>query len=67
MTLGESLYAMTYRIRRVEETIAKIYGSDAIKSPIHLSLGQEAVSGGVCAALRPTAKVMGSYRCHALY
>lgn len=67
MTLDEQLFAATYRIRRVEETIAKIYGSDAIKSPIHLSLGQEAVSVGVCAALRPTDKVFGSYRSHALF
>ena len=67
MTLEETLFAATYRIRRVEETIAALYPSDVIRSPIHLSLGQEAVSVGVCAALRQTDKVFGSYRCHALY
>ena len=67
MTLDEQLFMTTYRIRRVEQTIATLYPSDVIRSPIHLSLGQEAVSVGVCAALRPTDKVMGSYRCHALY
>ena len=51
----------------MEETIATLYPSDVIRSPIHLSLGQEAVSVGVCAALRPNDKVFGSYRCHALY
>lgn len=63
----ERLYRMTYLVRRVEETIAKLYPSDVIRSPIHLSLGQEAVSVGVCAALRPMDKVFGSYRSHALY
>ena len=67
MTLDERLYRMTYLVRRTEETIAKVYSSDVVRSPIHLSLGQEAVSVGICAALRPTDKVFGSYRSHALY
>ena len=61
------LYRGVYRIRRVEETIAALYPSDVIRSPCHLSIGQEAVSVGVCAALRPTDKAFGSYRSHALY
>ena len=67
MTLDETLYRMMYLVRRTEETIAKLYPSDVIRSPIHLSLGQEAVSVGVCAALQPSDKVFGSYRSHALY
>ena len=67
MVLEEQLFMATYRIRRVEETIAALYPSDVIRSPVHLSLGSEAVSVGVCAALRQTDKVFGSYRCHALY
>ncbi len=63
----ESLYQTLYRIRFTEEEIARIYPSDKIKSPIHLSIGQEAVSAGVCAALRPEDVVFGSYRSHALY
>jgi 2-oxoisovalerate dehydrogenase E1 component len=34
------LYRALYRIRRVEEEIARIYPSDQIKSPVHLSIGQ---------------------------
>lgn len=64
--LGE-LYRSMYRIRRVEERIVKIYHTDKIKSPVHLSIGQEAPSVGVCAALRPTDVVFGTYRGHALY
>lgn len=55
------------RIRRVEEEIARIYPTDRIKSPIHLSIGQEAVSVAVCGALRPGDVVFGSYRGHAMY
>ena len=48
----ERLYRSLYRIRRVEEEIARVYPTDKIKSPVHLSIGQEAVSVGVCEALR---------------
>ena len=44
-------YRVLYKIRRVEEEIATIYPTDRIKSPIHLSIGQEAVAVGVCQAL----------------
>jgi TPP-dependent pyruvate/acetoin dehydrogenase alpha subunit len=65
--MPERLYRSLYRIRRVEEEIARAYPSDLIKSPVHLSIGQEAVSVGVCEALRPSDVVFGSYRGHALY
>lgn len=60
-------YRSMYRIRRTEEEIAKIYSTDKIKSPIHLSIGQEAISVGVCEALRHDDIVFGTYRGHALY
>ena len=63
----ERFYYQTLRIRRVEETLIELYPSDKIKSPVHLSIGQEAVSVGVCEALAPTDVVFGTYRCHALY
>ena len=61
------IYRSLQRIRRVEEAIARVYPSDVIKSPVHLSIGQEAVSVGLCEALRPMDAVFGSYRSHALY
>ena len=61
------LYRSLRRIRCVEEQIVKIYHTDKIKSPVHLSIGQEAPSVGVCHALRPTDVVFGTYRGHALY
>jgi TPP-dependent pyruvate/acetoin dehydrogenase alpha subunit len=65
--MHEQLYHALYRIRRVEEEIARVYPTDIIKSPVHLSIGQEAVSVGVCAALEAHDIVFGTYRGHALY
>jgi TPP-dependent pyruvate/acetoin dehydrogenase alpha subunit len=63
----ERLYRSLYRIRRVEEEVARAYPGDKIKSPVHLSIGQEAVSVGVCEALSRRDVVYGTYRGHALY
>jgi TPP-dependent pyruvate/acetoin dehydrogenase alpha subunit len=63
----ERFYRSLYRIRRVEERIAAVYPTDKIQSPVHLSIGQEAVSVAVCEALRPDDVVFGTYRCHAFY
>lgn len=63
----ERFYRSLYRIRRVEEEVARVYPSDKVKSPVHLSIGQEAVAVGVCEALQPTDVVFGTYRSHALY
>lgn len=60
-------YKQIRRIRRVEETVIDLYPTDKIKSPVHLSIGQESVSVAVCEALRPTDVVFGTYRGHALY
>jgi TPP-dependent pyruvate/acetoin dehydrogenase alpha subunit len=65
--LIQRLYKSLYRIRRVEEEIIRLYPTDKIKSPVHLSIGQESVSVGVCEALRPDDIVFGTYRGHALY
>lgn len=61
------IYRSMRRIRRVEERIIEIYATDKIKSPVHLSIGQEAPSVGLCEALRPSDVVFGTYRGHALY
>ncbi len=66
-TMHARLYRALYRIRRVEEEVARAYPTDRIKSPVHLSIGQEAVSVGVCDPLRPDDVVFGTYRGHAMY
>ncbi len=61
------LYRSLFRIRRVEEEVARIYPTDKIKSPVHLSIGQEAVAVGVCDPLRKDDVLFGTYRDHATY
>jgi TPP-dependent pyruvate/acetoin dehydrogenase alpha subunit len=61
------LYRSMYLIRRVEEEIIRLYPTDKIKSPVHLSIGQEAVSAAVCDHLERRDYVFGTYRGHALY
>jgi TPP-dependent pyruvate/acetoin dehydrogenase alpha subunit len=65
--MNAALYRQLYRIRRTEEEIARIYPSDKIKSPVHLSIGQEFVSVGIAAALERGDAAFGTYRGHALY
>src|SRR3989338_6269515 len=38
-----------------------------MKTPMHMSMGQEAASAGVCQALGPQGIVVGYYRSHALF
>jgi len=63
----ERLFSALLLIRRTEETIAEIYPTDKIKSPVHLSIGQEAVSVGVCDVLRDDDVMSATYRGHAAY
>jgi pyruvate dehydrogenase E1 component alpha subunit len=67
LDLDTQLLHATLRIRLVELRIIQLYPSDKIQSPVHLSIGQEAVATGACAALLPTDLVFGSYRSHAFY
>ena len=62
-----NLYKKMYLIRKVENTIKKNYNDDEIKTPMHMSMGEEAIVVGVCAALREKDQVFGTYRSHALY
>jgi TPP-dependent pyruvate/acetoin dehydrogenase alpha subunit len=63
----ERIYRSLRKIRRAEEQIARIYPSDKIKSPVHLSIGQEAVAVGVCDVLEPDDVVSPTYRGHAAF
>ncbi len=67
MDQSQRLEYEALRIRMVEERIIELYPSDLIQSPIHLSIGQEAVAVGVCANLNPTDLVFITYRGHAFY
>lgn len=55
------------RIRTIEETIATEYAKQEMRTPMHLSIGQEAVAVGVCAALTNDDVVYSGHRSHAEY
>jgi TPP-dependent pyruvate/acetoin dehydrogenase alpha subunit len=66
-SLYDELFYKALKIRLVEEKIIELYPSDKIQSPVHLSIGQEAVAVGICQSLLPTDLLFGSYRGHAFY
>jgi TPP-dependent pyruvate/acetoin dehydrogenase alpha subunit len=65
--LARSLYQKVYLIRRAEEAIRVNYASDKMKTPMHMSMGAEAIAAGVCQALRTEDQILGTYRSHGVY
>lgn len=63
----KQIYKTLLRIRMVEERIADLYAEQQMRCPVHLSIGQEGVAAGVCAALEKTDTVMSGHRAHAHY
>ena len=53
-------------IRRFEKKIVEIYHTDVIKSPVHLSIGQELFSVLLAEQIKIEDKIIGNYRSHAL-
>lgn len=67
LSLTRRLYKMMLLIRQFELRVAEIYHTDAIKSPVHLSVGQESIATGVCDPLLKDDVISNTYRCHATY
>lgn len=65
--LAQDLYLRMLRIRKVEEKIAELYPEQQMRCPVHLSVGQEAVAVGVCAALASEDYAFSTHRSHAHY
>ena len=63
----DALFRGCLLIRRVEEKIVELYPTDRIQSPVHLSIGQEAVAVGICELLRKSDLMFATYRSHAFY
>lgn len=64
------LHRSMLTLRRAEELLARLYKENPqpIRTPMHLSAGQEAVSVGVCAALNlPHDVIFSHHRSHAAY
>lgn len=60
-------YELLYRARRSDEVLGDLLKQGRIPLPVHLSIGQEAISVGACLALEKQDIVFGTYRGHALY
>ena len=60
-------YYLFLLIRRSEEKIVELYDTDKIKSPVHLSIVQEAIAVGVSLALKENDIIFSNYRGHAHY
>lgn len=58
------LYKTMKLIRGVETSLAKLFADGEVPGFIHLSVGQEAVAAGVCAALGPADSVATTHRGH---
>lgn len=65
--LSRRLYHDMLRTRLIEEAIASHYAGQEMRCPVHLSIGQEGISTGVCAALRRDDKIVSNHRAHAHY
>jgi len=61
------MFASLSRIRRVQLKIEELYHLDEMKTPVHLCLGQEAVSVGVCAHLKKEDHIFSNHRSHGHY
>lgn len=65
--LKVSLFREMLRIHRVQLRIESLYHLDEMKTPVHLSIGQEAVAVGVCAQLHRDDYISSNHRGHAHY
>ena len=65
--LAIDFYHRMLRIRRIEETIASRYKEQKMRTPVHLSIGQEAVAVAVGMQLMPFDFAVSTHRGHAHY
>lgn len=63
----KQLYYQMLRLRLVEEAIAELYPEQEMRCPVHLCVGQEAISVGVCHNLTPKDYVLSNHRSHGHY
>lgn len=61
------LHEELLRVRTTEETLARRYPENEMRTPAHFGTGQEAVAVGVCHALRKDDVIFSHHRCHNHY
>lgn len=66
--IKKELLSIMLKIRKAEEKIVEVYGRDQkMRTPTHLSIGQEAVAAALTLALLKEDQVFAGHRCHAAY
>ncbi len=66
--IKHQLLEQMIKIRQAEEKIVAVYAKEQMmKTPTHLSIGQEAVAAGLSLALRLDDQIFTGHRCHAAY
>lgn len=67
ISLLREMYKTMLSIRLFEERVADLLEADAIQTPCHLYIGEEAIATGVCSALERDDFVWGGHRSHGHY
>ena len=62
-----SIFSDLLRIRKVELMISREYKNGEMRCPVHLSIGQEATSVGICKNLTKKDQIVSTHRSHAHY
>lgn len=65
--LNIDLYRKLYLIRKSELEIQRYYDENDMKTPMHMSMGEEAIVAGVCHALKDEDQIFATYRSHAAF
>jgi len=64
----KQLLDLMLKVRLAEEKIVEVYAKEQqMRTPTHLSIGQEAVAAALSLALRSEDQVFTGHRCHAAY
>ena len=66
--IKKQLLSVMFKIRKAEEKIVEVYARDQkMRTPTHLSIGQEAVAAALSLALLKNDQIFTGHRCHAAY
>jgi len=66
--IKKQLLDLMLKIRTAEEKIVEVYAKEQqMRTPTHLSIGQEALAAALSLALQPEDQLFAGHRCHAAY
>ncbi len=67
-SIKKQLLEIMIKIRSAEEKIVSVYAKEQMmRTPTHLSIGQEAVAAGLALSLTKEDQIFTGHRCHAAY